>query len=169
MVLVFFLDFCGRRAYPRRGSAGKTPAGRAGNVLCTWGRSPNGEKTHGSRSRPRRHDQRPRIDDGHRHQPPRQTHQAQQRTTHGPRHQAQQDSSHATQAPPTVTACTAPGPPQPRNRSTPTQPQPTPHIAPGRPGRSYRYTPITTDRPREAGPRPTLDHWTGSGQQPHAL
>ena len=39
---------------------------------------------------PRRHDQRPRIDDEQRHRQPRQAHQARQRTGHGPRHQAQQ-------------------------------------------------------------------------------
>lgn len=146
----------------------KHPKGHPGNVLCTWGRSPNGERTHSSRSRPRRHDQRPRIDDGQRHQQPRPAHQAQQRTSHGPRHQSQQITPPTLDSSPTAATPRRPSPPsppaQPRRRSTP--PRPTPHTAPGRPPAPpthiYHYTPITTDRPHEAGPRRPLDHWTGS-------
>ena len=54
--IVLFSDFSPRQANPRARQRPKRGAGHPGNVLCSWGRDPNGNRTHGRRrahARPR--------------------------------------------------------------------------------------------------------------------
>lgn len=113
------------------------------------GKRPEQEQDPDSRRTARRHDQRPRIDDGQRQQQPRQAHQAQQITP--PRWAADRPPprSTGTQAPP--------APP----RSTAVQPhgQPQPHRA-----RTADATPPRT--PTGPAMRPTTTIYTHHRRQP---